>query len=81
MNSVVDKGHMDIANKFRRVLSDYAKIEDLVNLGAYERGNNKNTDYALNMIDKLNGFLQQDLNSPSSMKEALQTMSGLFAGG
>ncbi|MBN2059171.1 MAG: FliI/YscN family ATPase, partial [Deltaproteobacteria bacterium] len=78
MSEVVDKEHLKSANEFRTLLADFAKIEDLVNLGAYEKGNNKRADRALEMIDKLNGFLQQDKNSPSSMKDAYANMIGLL---
>ena len=79
MNDVVDKEHMELAYKCRRILADYAKIEDLVNLGAYEKGNNKRTDYALDMIDDINRFLQQDVNTPSTMEEAYNNLSKLLA--
>ncbi|MBW2610022.1 MAG: FliI/YscN family ATPase [Deltaproteobacteria bacterium] len=78
MSDVVNKEHLDYSYEFRRILADYAKIEDLVNLGAYEKGNNKKTDYALEMIDELNSFLQQDVNTASSMEDAYQEMVKLL---
>lgn len=78
MSDVLDKERMDMAYEFRRILTDYAKIEDLVNLGAYEKGNNKKTDYALEMIDELNSFLQQDIDTASSMEPAYQEMVKLL---
>ncbi len=79
MNDIVEKEQLKVAYEFRGILSDYAKIEDLVNLGAYERGNNKRTDRALYMIDDVNGFLRQDVDTPSSMNEAFREMSKLLA--
>jgi len=79
MSDVVDKEHLDWAYEFRRILADYAKIEDLVNLGAYEKGNNKKTDYALEMIDDLNSFLQQDMKTVSSIPDAYQEMVKLLS--
>ncbi len=78
MNDVVEKQYLEQAYKFRRILADYAKIEDLVNLGAYERGNNRSTDYALEMIDSLNGFLRQDVFTSSTMEGARQEMTKLL---
>jgi flagellum-specific ATP synthase len=78
MSDVVDKDHLDYAYEFRRILADYAKVEDLVNLGAYEKGNNKKTDYALDIIDDLNSFLLQDVNTASSMEDAYQEMVKLL---
>ena len=79
MYDVTKKEHLDLAYKCRGILADYARIEDLVNLGAYEKGNNAKTDYALGMIDAVNGFLRQDVNTPSSMSAAYQEMSKLLA--
>ena len=79
MNDVVTKEHLDLSYKFRRILADYSKIEDLVNLGAYERGNNRNTDIALEMIESLNSFLKQDMLEGSTMEAALTDMTRLLA--
>ena len=78
MSDVVDKDHLGRAYEFRRILADYSKIEDLVNLGAYEKGNNKRTDYALEMIEDLGGFLQQNVESASSIKDGLEEMQKLL---
>ncbi|MFC1891240.1 FliI/YscN family ATPase [Thermodesulfobacteriota bacterium] len=79
MSDVVDKEHLKLAYEFRRILADYTKIEDLVNLGAYEKGNNPVTDYALEMIDDMNNFLKQDVDMSSTMKEAYQEMVQLLS--
>ncbi|MBN2126538.1 MAG: FliI/YscN family ATPase, partial [Deltaproteobacteria bacterium] len=79
MSDVSDKGHLEKATEFRRLLADYAKIEDLVNLGAYEKGNNRKTDRALAMIDDLNRFLQQDVATPSSMEGGMEEMARLVS--
>jgi flagellum-specific ATP synthase len=80
MNEVADKDHVERAYEFRRLLADYARVEDLVNLGAYEKGNNKRTDRALEMIDDLNRFLQQNVNVSSTMGEAFKEMSRILSG-
>lgn len=78
MSEVVSKDHMGWAHEFRRILADYAKIEDLVNLGAYEKGHNQRTDYALEIIDELNGFLRQEVGSPSNINDGYQEMVRLL---
>jgi flagellum-specific ATP synthase len=78
MTEVVEKNRMSHAYEFRRLLSDYSKIEDLVNLGAYEKGHNKKTDRALDMIEVLNGFLQQAVDTSSSMEEAWREMEQIL---
>jgi len=79
MTDVVPKNHLDLSYKFRSILADYSKIEDLVSLGAYERGNNRNTDLALEMIDSLNNFLRQDMVEGSTMEASVAEMTKLLA--
>jgi len=78
MSDVVEKDHLGRAYELRRILADYAKIEDLVNLGAYEKGNNPRTDRALDMIDHVNGFLQQDVGTSAPMDEGIKEMVRLL---
>lgn len=79
MSEVVDDEHLGWAYEFRSTLADYAKIEDLVNLGAYEKGNNKRADYAVEMIDEFNQFLRQNVGSRSSLEQGVKEMAGLLA--
>jgi flagellum-specific ATP synthase len=78
MSEVVDKKHLGRAYEFRRLLADYAKIEDLVHVGAYEKGNNPRTDYALEMIEDLNGFLRQEVETGASMGSGLKEMERML---
>lgn len=79
MTDVVDSDYLEYCKKFRAVLADYMKIEDLVNLGAYKRGNNEKADYAVEMIDKLNAFLRQDVETKATMEEGFRQLKELFA--
>lgn len=79
MSDVVDEVHLNRAYEFRRLLTDYSKIEDLVNLGAYEKGSNERTDYALEMIDDLNGFLQQVVGQAAPFSKGLEEMKRLLS--
>ncbi|MFZ0451509.1 MAG: FliI/YscN family ATPase [Desulfatiglandaceae bacterium] len=78
MSEVVDNEHLGWSYEFRGTLADYAKIEDLVNLGAYEKGNNKRADYAVEMIEDLNRYLRQDVKTRSSIEQGLQEMVNLL---
>ena len=78
MTEILSKEHLDYAYEFRRIMADFAKIEDLVNLGAYVKGNNKHTDYALDMIDDINNFLNQDVNVASSIEDTYEKMVKLL---
>ncbi len=47
------------ADEARTLLAAYRDAEDLVRIGAYERGSNPTTDRALDLLPALNGFLRQ----------------------
>ena len=77
MADVVKEDHLKDAYAFRQVMADFKKIEDLVNLGAYVRGNNPKTDHALDMIDDIYTFLKQDVHVPAPMKDGLSQLKQL----
>lgn len=78
MSEVVDNEHLGWSYEFRSTLADYAKIEDLVNLGAYEKGHNKRADYAVEMIEDLNRYLRQNVQTRCSIEKGLQEMASLL---
>lgn len=79
MSEVVGKEHLTLSHKLRKTLADYVKIEDLVNLGAYEKGHNRSTDYALEMADDMNRFLRQEVGKACSIEDGFKEMNKLFA--
>lgn len=78
MSQIVEKEHKQIAGKLKNVLATYSDSEDLINIGAYKRGNNKNIDYAIDKIDAVNEFLLQDTDEKIDYEESLERMKRLF---
>lgn len=78
MNSIVDQDHMDLAGKCRQVLANYRKNELLIKIGEYKRGADKDGDFALDYIDKVNSFLKQGVEEKSSSEETSQQLRRLF---
>jgi flagellum-specific ATP synthase len=79
MSSIATKEHKEVAGKLRNVLAVYQEAEDLINIGAYRKGTNKEIDYAMEKIDAVNDFLIQDTEEKFSYEEELDMLSGLFA--
>jgi flagellum-specific ATP synthase len=59
MPAVCSKEHFERANSLRRLLAAYAASEDLVRIGAYQKGSDPVLDQALAALPSLNQFLQQ----------------------
>lgn len=78
MPDITDENHQRFAQRLREVLAVYREAEDLVNIGAYERGSNPRIDYALSMIDKVKAFLRQGIGEYFSFEETLRELFGLF---
>lgn len=79
MNAVVDKGHKQLAGKMKNVLAVYRDAEDLINIGAYKAGSNKEIDYAIEKIDAVNSFLRQDTEEKFLFEEIEEQMSRIFS--
>lgn len=59
MSAIATKEHKQMAGKLKNVMATYQEAEDLINIGAYKAGSNKQIDYAISKIDQVNDFLCQ----------------------
>lgn len=78
MSQVATSEHKKLAGKMKNVMATYADAEDLINIGAYKTGSNKNIDYAIEKIDAVNAFLTQDVDEKVSFEEMLVSLKEIF---
>ncbi len=78
MSQIATKEHKAMAGKLKNVLATYNEAEDLINIGAYKKGSNKNIDYAIEKIDLVNEFLSQGVDEKFSFDDELKLMFNLF---
>ena len=78
MADVVTPEHFSRANEVREAMATYREAEDLINVGAYQRGNNARIDRAIDQIDSIGAFLRQDVNDHSGFDESVSQMIGLL---
>lgn len=78
MSSVADKEHKKKAGMLKNVMATYNDAEDLINIGAYRAGSNKNIDYAISKIDKVNEFLLQDVDEKFSFDDEVSMLYNIF---
>ncbi len=78
MSQIATKEHKTVAGKLKNVLATYHEAEDLINIGAYKSGSNKNIDYAIEKIDMVNQFLRQGVDEKFSFDEELEMLNGIF---
>ena len=78
MSSIVTKEHKILAGKLKSVLATYSESEDLINIGAYKSGSNKEIDRAIEKIDAVNRFLCQQTDEKFSFDEVLFELKKVF---
>lgn len=79
MLDIVDDEHKKMARRIVQILATHKKAEDLINIGAYVKGSNPEIDYAITMIDSVNGFLKQDIGEKIDFNQTIKQMRALFA--
>jgi len=78
LTNICDKEHVQLIGKVREVLANYKKNELLIRIGEYKPGSDKNADFAIKYIDKVNRFLKQQTEEKSTFEETMQQLRALF---
>lgn len=78
MGQVATREHKAVAGKLKNVLATYNEAEDLINIGAYKNGSNKNIDYAIEKIDQVNQFLLQGIDEKFTFDDELAMLNAIF---
>jgi flagellum-specific ATP synthase len=78
MDDIISAEQRQHANKLKETLATYRKAEDLINIGAYVAGSNSKIDYAIEMIEKINGYLKQEIDETTGFDESVGQLAQLF---
>ena len=78
MSAVADKDHKKAAGEMKNVMATYNEAEDLINIGAYKAGSNKNIDFAISKIDAVNDFLTQDTHDKFDFDDIVGQLETIF---
>jgi flagellum-specific ATP synthase len=79
MSSMVSEQHLAKANAVRTMLSSYARSEDLIRIGAYQKNTDPVLDAAIENLPAINEFLRQrpdDLCTYAGAVERLVSLPG-----
>lgn len=78
MSAVASREHKAVAGQLKNVLATYQEAEDLINIGAYKAGSNKNIDFAIAKIEQVNDFLMQSTEDKFDFEEITDALSAIF---
>jgi type III secretion protein N (ATPase) len=76
MSSIVDRVHGAAARRMREVVALYESKRDLVLLGAYAKGTDKELDRAIELMPGIEAFLRQDAAEVVPFAESVQKLAG-----
>ena len=77
MSQISTPEHIKIATEVRRLLSAYARSEDLIRVGAYQRGADPQLDKALDLLPAINAVLQQKKDDLSTLAQTTAALKAL----
>ncbi len=78
MMDIVDPEHRKLAGRMRRLLAAHRGAEDLISIGAYQRGTNPDVDEALDKRVAIEDFLVQGVEDSWSLEGAVGALQELF---
>ncbi|WP_428908663.1 flagellar protein export ATPase FliI [Niallia sp. Krafla_26] len=81
MNNISEMEHIKHAERLRELLSTYYHSEDLINIGAYKKGSNKDIDEAIHKYPQIISFLKQRTNEKSTMQQSINSLKQLVGKG
>lgn len=74
MKEIVPTEHMEAADQLKRLLSIYKDSEDLINIGAYQKGSNPNIDIAMDNIEAIWDFTKQKTSEKLTFEDAQERL-------
>ena len=77
MPAVTSPEHLAKARRLRQLLSSYMASEDLIRIGAYQKGADRLLDEALAVLPAVNTFLQQNRKENAPLEQNIQALLAL----
>ena len=74
MGNIASSEHKKLAAEIKRQMAIYKESEDLINVGAYNKGSNPEIDVAIDKMPAINGFLRQDVGTKECFEDTLGQM-------
>lgn len=75
---ITSEEQQKMAGELRSMLAMYSENEDLINIGAYERGSNPTIDKAITLKPKIDDFLKQGIYEQIKFDDTLKRMRDIF---
>ena len=80
MSAIASQPHKEAAAKLRKIMAMYRENKDLIDVGMYQPGTNPKLDIAIEMMPKINAFLQQRTTDSVNMQNTIDTLINMMSG-
>src|SRR5262249_14073436 len=77
MSAICTPEHLEKAGRLRQLLASHSASEDLLRVGAYQKGADPTLDRAIQILPALNSFLQQKKHEGSEFGATREALMGL----
>lgn len=81
MNNIVKKEHLSRAQALRSLMAIYEENSELIQIGAYKHGSDREIDKSIAYHARIQAFLKQDIFEYVTLDESIEQMQMLLAGG
>ncbi len=78
MSDIISDEHKFVANEIKKNMALYNESEDLINIGAYVKGSNKDIDIAIDKNKEIKSFLSQSVNDKFDFNYTLNEMKKII---
>ncbi len=75
---ICSEEHQQAAGALRNSMALYTENEDLINIGAYEKGSNAEIDMAIDLKPRIDGFLKQGIFETSDFPVTQNALKNVF---
>jgi flagellum-specific ATP synthase len=75
---ITSEEHQKMAGDLRNMMAVFMENEDLINIGAYQRGTNPEIDRAIDLKPKIDNFLKQGIYEQVGFQDTLNKLRAIF---
>lgn len=79
MPQIVEPRHLQQAQQFKQLYATYRQNQDLINVGAYQRGSDARIDEAIALFPALQQLLRQGMDEAVNWRESVDVLGRIMA--
>ncbi|WHZ05417.1 flagellar protein export ATPase FliI [Neobacillus sp. YX16] len=78
MTEITSDEHLLAVRNFKKLLASYNEAEDLINIGAYKKGSNREIDMSMRLKPQMENFLRQGIYEGSRLEDVQNLLTSQF---